>query len=78
LRWSGNIRASPINGSQVGRVCFAATSYRVGNAYPRRQVQVAVVADTVEISIGNELIRQSFSLPGRDESAWRLCGWRRP
>jgi transposase InsO family protein len=40
-----------------GNVCFAGTSYRVGNAYRRRQVQVAVVGDTVEISIGNELIR---------------------
>jgi transposase InsO family protein len=40
-----------------GNVCFAATSYRVGNAYRRRQVQVAVLGDTVEISIGNELIR---------------------
>jgi transposase InsO family protein len=40
-----------------GNVCFAATSYRVGNKYRRRQVQVAVVGDTVEISIGTELIR---------------------
>jgi transposase InsO family protein len=40
-----------------GNVCFAGTSYRVGNAYRRRQVQVAVVGATVEISIGNELIR---------------------
>lgn len=40
-----------------GHVCFAGTSYRVGNPYRRRQVQVAVVGDTVEISIGNELIR---------------------
>jgi transposase InsO family protein len=40
-----------------GNVCFAGTAYRVGNAYRRRQVQVAVVGDTVEISIGNELIR---------------------
>jgi transposase InsO family protein len=40
-----------------GNVCFAATSYRVGNKYRRRQVQVAVVGDTVEISVGNELIR---------------------
>jgi hypothetical protein len=40
-----------------GNVCFAGTSYRVGNKYRRRQVQVAVVGDTVEISIGNELIR---------------------
>jgi transposase InsO family protein len=41
----------------AGNVCFAATSYRVGSKYRRRQVQVAVVGDTVEISIGNELIR---------------------
>ena len=40
-----------------GNVCFAGTAYRVGNAYRRRQVQVAVVGDTVEISVGNELIR---------------------
>jgi transposase InsO family protein len=41
-----------------GNVCFAGTSYRVGNAYRRRQVQVAVVGDTVEISVGEELIRR--------------------
>jgi hypothetical protein len=40
-----------------GNVCFAGTNYRVGNKYRRRQVQVAVVGDTVEISVGNELIR---------------------
>ncbi len=40
-----------------GNVCFAATNYRVGNKYRRRQVQVAVVGDTVEISVGEELIR---------------------
>ena len=40
-----------------GNVSFAGTSYRVGNAYRRRQVQVAVVGDTVEVSVGNELIR---------------------
>jgi transposase InsO family protein len=40
-----------------GNVCFAATSYRVGSKYRRRQVQVAVVGDTVEISVGNQLIR---------------------
>ncbi|HEV2069710.1 MAG TPA: IS481 family transposase [Acidimicrobiales bacterium] len=40
-----------------GSVCFAGTSYRVGSKYRRRQVQVAVVGDTVEISVGNELIR---------------------
>ena len=40
-----------------GNVCFAGTNYRVGSKYRRRQVQVAVVGATVEISIGNELIR---------------------
>jgi transposase InsO family protein len=40
-----------------GNVCFAGACYRVGNKFRRRQVQVAVVGDTVEISIGNELIR---------------------
>jgi transposase InsO family protein len=40
-----------------GNVCFAGTTYRAGNKYRRRQVQVAVVGDTVEISIGTELIR---------------------
>ncbi len=40
-----------------GNVCFAGASYRAGSQYRRRQVQVAVVGDTVEISIGTELIR---------------------
>ncbi len=40
-----------------GNVCFAGTNYRAGNKYRRRQVQVAVVGDTIEISIGNQLIR---------------------
>jgi hypothetical protein len=32
-------------------------NYRVGTAYRRRQVQVAVGGDTVEISVGERLIR---------------------
>ena len=40
-----------------GNVCFAGTAYRVGNRFRRRQVQVGIVGDTIEISIGNELIR---------------------
>jgi transposase InsO family protein len=40
-----------------GNVCFAGTSYRAGNKYRRRQVQVAVIGDTVEISVGTKLIR---------------------
>jgi transposase InsO family protein len=40
-----------------GNVSFAGTNYHVGTKYRRRQVQVAVVGDTVEISVGNQLIR---------------------
>lgn len=40
-----------------GNVCFAGASYRVGAKLRRRQVQVAVVGGTVEISIGEQLIR---------------------
>jgi hypothetical protein len=40
-----------------GSVCFAGTSYHVGNAHRRRQVQVAVIGDTVEISVGTRLLR---------------------
>jgi hypothetical protein len=40
-----------------GNVSFAGTNYRVGPKFRRRQVQVASVDGTVEISIGEELIR---------------------
>jgi len=40
-----------------GNVSFAGTNYRVGNKYRRRQVQVAVVGESLEIFIGEELIR---------------------
>ena len=40
-----------------GSVSFAGTNYKAGKKLYRRQVQVAVVGDTVEISIGEELIR---------------------
>ena len=40
-----------------GNVCFAGTNYRVGPQYRRRQVQVAVVGDTVEIGLGDQIIR---------------------
>jgi transposase InsO family protein len=40
-----------------GDVSFAGTAYAVGMKYRRRQVQVAVVGETVEISVGEELIR---------------------
>jgi hypothetical protein len=41
----------------LGNLSFAGTNYRVGNSFRRRQIQVAVVGGTVEISIGEELIR---------------------
>jgi hypothetical protein len=41
-----------------GNVSSAGSHYRAGNAYRRRQVQVAVVGDHVELSIGEELIRR--------------------
>jgi transposase InsO family protein len=41
----------------TGSICFAGTSYRVGNTHRRRQVQVAIVGDVVEISSGGQIIR---------------------
>jgi hypothetical protein len=40
-----------------GNVSFAGSNYRAGKKFVRRQVQVAIVGDHVEISIGEELIR---------------------
>jgi hypothetical protein len=40
-----------------GQVSFAGTAYRVGNAYRRRQVEVSVVGDTVQISLDGVLLR---------------------
>jgi len=40
-----------------GNISFAATTYRVGQAHARRQVQVAIVDETVEISAGGEVLR---------------------
>ncbi len=40
-----------------GNVCFAGENYYVGAMYKRRQVQVAVIGDTIEISVGKHLIR---------------------
>jgi hypothetical protein len=66
--WRKQPRARPVRPPTVGRrvirkvdssgnISFAGTSYRVGNAYRRQQVEVAVVGDTVEISAGSRLIR---------------------
>lgn len=40
-----------------GNISFAATTYRVGNAHRRQQVEVRVVGDTVEISQNGKLLR---------------------
>ena len=40
-----------------GGVSFAGTNYKVGKRHARRQVQVAIVGDTVEISAGGEILR---------------------
>ena len=40
-----------------GNVSFAGTNYRVGRAHVRRQVQVAIVDDTVEIAAGGEVLK---------------------
>ena len=40
-----------------GGVSFAGFNYKVGKRHARRQVQVAIVGDTVEISAGGEILR---------------------
>jgi transposase InsO family protein len=40
-----------------GAVSFAGATYRVGNAHKRRQVQLAIVGDVLEISSGGEVIK---------------------
>lgn len=40
-----------------GSVSFAGASYRAGNAYRRRSVEVSVVGDSVQISFESQLVR---------------------
>jgi transposase InsO family protein len=40
-----------------GNVSFAGQNYRVGRAHVRRQVQVAIVGDCVEIAAGGEVLK---------------------
>ncbi len=40
-----------------GSVCFAGANYRAGNAYRRKQVQVSVVGDSVQLSFEGKLVR---------------------
>lgn len=42
----------------AGNVSFAGANYRAGNTLRGRQVQVAIIGATVEISIGEQLIRR--------------------
>ena len=66
--WQRQPRARPVRPETVGvpvtrkvdpsgSISFAAASYRAGNAYRGRQVQVRVVGDTVEISADGRVIR---------------------
>jgi transposase InsO family protein len=41
----------------AGAVSFAGATYRVGNAHKRRQVQLAIVGNVMEISSGGEVIK---------------------
>ena len=61
-----------------GNVCFAAVAYRVGSKFRRRQVQVAVVGDRVEISIGEQLIRRHKIKHDRTREHGALAKPRRP
>lgn len=54
-RPSASAASVTLNVDSSGNVSFAGTNYRAGNKFRRRQVQVAVVGTTVEISIGEEL-----------------------
>ena len=40
-----------------GSVSFAGANYRAGNAYRRKQVQVSVVGDSVQLSFEGKLVR---------------------
>jgi hypothetical protein len=40
-----------------GSSSFAGWTYRVGNRYRRRQVEIAIVADTVQISFDGQLVK---------------------
>ena len=40
-----------------GSVSFAGTSYRVGNAWRRRSVQVSIVASSVQLSCDGQIVR---------------------
>ena len=61
-----------------GNVSFAGASYRVGNLHRRRQVQVAIVGDTVEIAAGGEVLQVHPIRhdPSREHGAFANAGGR--
>ena len=40
-----------------GSISFAGTSYRVGNAWRRRSVQVSIVASSVQLACDGQIVR---------------------
>ena len=62
----------------AGNVSFAGASYRAGNVHRRRQVQVAIVGDTVEIAAGGEVLRVHPIKhdPSREHGAFANAGGR--
>ncbi len=64
-RRSKILKASkPTRGDEVlrkvdpsGAVSFAGTNYRVGNRYRRMTAGVRLVGDTIQITVGGELVR---------------------
>lgn len=52
-------RSTPVTRKvdRSGSISFAGWSYRVGNPYRRRQVQVAVIGDSVQISIEGRIVK---------------------
>ena len=61
-----------------GNVSFAGASYRAGNLHRGRQVQVAIVGDTVEIAAGGEVLRvhRIKHDPSREHGAFANAGGR--
>ncbi len=57
-----------------GNISFAGACYRVGNAHKGESVQVAVVGDTVQISIGGKIVRthESRHDPAKEHGAFAI------
>jgi transposase InsO family protein len=52
---AGAVVVRKVNGA--GSVSFAGTQYRVGNAYRKRQVELTITRDTVQVSLDGKLLR---------------------